>query len=209
MPDLPSGTVTFLFTDVEGSTVLWERNPSALRAASPGKICDNGGQWLRSPQEGVGLLREADGSKVTGSHAMEPSTILEASRPAEAIPAPGCALVAPGTGATQWLRTDLFFGCAKPDGTAISAAEWEAFLDAEITPRFPEGLTVLEAAGQWQEADGDIIEERSKVVLLLYPQAAQEESHAEIEAIRAAYEQRFGQDAVLRADEPRPVCASL
>jgi hypothetical protein len=128
---------------------------------------------------------------------------------ADASFAPGCALLAPGTGATLWLRTDLFFGCAKPDGTAISAAEWEAFLDAEITPRFPEGLTVLEAAGQWQEADGDIIEERSKVVLLLYPQATQEESHAEIEAIRAAYEQQFGQDAVLRADEPRPVCASI
>ena len=136
-------------------------------------------------------------------------TVPNAPEPAEASPAPGCALVAPGTGATLWLRTELFFGCAKPDGTAISAAEWEAFLDAEITPRFPEGLTVLEAAGQWQEADGDIIEEHSKVVLLLYPQAAQEESHAEIEAIRAAYEQRFGQEAVLRADEPRPVCASI
>ena len=49
------------------------------------------------------------------------------------------------------------------------------------TPRFPEGLTVLEAAGQWQEADGDIIEEFSKVVLLLYRQRP-EESHAEIEA---------------------------
>ena len=26
MPDLPSGTVTFLFTDIEGSTALWERD---------------------------------------------------------------------------------------------------------------------------------------------------------------------------------------
>ena len=133
----------------------------------------------------------------------------DATEPADARSTAGCALVAPGTGATLWLRTDLFFGCAKPDGTAISVAEWEAFLDAEITPRFPEGLTVLEAAGQWQEADGDIIEEFSKVVLLLYPQAMREESHAEIEAIRAAYERRFGQDAVMRADEPRPVCASV
>ena len=59
------------------------------------------------------------------------------------------------------------------------------------------------------EADGDLVEERSKVVLLLYPHAAQAESHAEIEAIRVAYEQRFGQEAVLRADDARPVCASL
>ena len=33
MPDLPSGTVTFLFTDVEGSTALWEQDPSAMRVA--------------------------------------------------------------------------------------------------------------------------------------------------------------------------------
>jgi predicted ATPase/class 3 adenylate cyclase/Tfp pilus assembly protein PilF len=33
MPDLPSGTVTFLFTDVEGSTRRWEEDSPAMRAA--------------------------------------------------------------------------------------------------------------------------------------------------------------------------------
>src|SRR6478672_2276819 len=33
MPDLPTGTVSFLFTDVEGSTKLWERHPDQMRAA--------------------------------------------------------------------------------------------------------------------------------------------------------------------------------
>src|SRR4051794_14228146 len=33
MPDLPSGTVTFLFTDIAGSTALWERDRAAMRAA--------------------------------------------------------------------------------------------------------------------------------------------------------------------------------
>src|SRR5881397_1934189 len=33
MPDLPSGTVTFLFTDIEGSTRLWEQHPEAMEAA--------------------------------------------------------------------------------------------------------------------------------------------------------------------------------
>src|SRR5215208_2985487 len=33
MPDLPSGTVTFLFTDIEGSTTLWERDREAMTAA--------------------------------------------------------------------------------------------------------------------------------------------------------------------------------
>src|SRR4029079_3837926 len=33
MRDLPSGTVTFLLTDVEGSTPLWEVAPEAMRLA--------------------------------------------------------------------------------------------------------------------------------------------------------------------------------
>src|SRR3954454_7155016 len=33
MAELPSGTVTFLFTDIEGSTARWERQPEAMRAA--------------------------------------------------------------------------------------------------------------------------------------------------------------------------------
>ena len=33
MPTRPTGTVTFLFTDIEGSTKLWEQNPDAMRLA--------------------------------------------------------------------------------------------------------------------------------------------------------------------------------
>jgi class 3 adenylate cyclase len=30
MSDLPHGTITFLFTDIEGSTRLWEQQPEAM-----------------------------------------------------------------------------------------------------------------------------------------------------------------------------------
>jgi hypothetical protein len=120
-----------------------------------------------------------------------------------------CDIVAPEVEAEPWIRTELFFGTAKPDGSAVSNAEWEAFLDSEITPRFPDGLTVISGDGQWQGEDDVIVEERSKIVILLYPREAIDESNAEIEDIRAAYEQRFQQESVLRADDDRPVCTSF
>src|ERR1700686_2508625 len=35
VPTLPSGTVTFLFTDIEGSTRLWETQREAMAQALP------------------------------------------------------------------------------------------------------------------------------------------------------------------------------
>ena len=120
-----------------------------------------------------------------------------------------CGFVAEEAAAEPWVRTELFFGTAKPDGSAVTEREWRTFLDTEVTPRFPDGLTVLSGNGQWQEEDGDIVQELSKVVVLLYPQAAVDESNQEIEAIRTAYETQFQQQSVMRADDDRAVCTSF
>jgi len=37
MTDLPRGTMTFLFTDIEGSSALWERDHQAMVNAVPPK----------------------------------------------------------------------------------------------------------------------------------------------------------------------------
>jgi hypothetical protein len=108
-----------------------------------------------------------------------------------------------------WIRTELFFGTAKPDGSVVSESDWREFLDREITERFPDGLTVLTGNGQWQESDDEIVKERSIIVILLYPRDAAIESGTKIEQIRFAYEQQFQQESVLRADDSRPVCTSF
>jgi hypothetical protein len=38
---------------------------------------------------------------------------------------------------------------SKLDGSLVSSEQWQQFLDRHITPRFPEGLTVIEASGQY------------------------------------------------------------
>src|SRR5215207_3250304 len=43
--------------------------------------------------------------------------------------------------ADPFLRTELFFGSSRPDGSMVTEAQFTQFLDQEITPRFPDGLT--------------------------------------------------------------------
>ena len=54
MPDLPSGTVTFLFTDIEGSTALWERDRAAMATAVERHLAllahGDRGPWRRALQ---------------------------------------------------------------------------------------------------------------------------------------------------------------
>ena len=45
------------------------------------------------------------------------------------------------------VQTTLWFGLNRPHGAPISAAEWQNFVDKEVTPRFSDGLSVIEGDG--------------------------------------------------------------
>jgi hypothetical protein len=119
-----------------------------------------------------------------------------------------CDVTSPGTGAEPWIRTELYFGTSIPGGGEVSDAEWNAFLDAEITPRFPDGLTVLEGFGQFLTSEGVIAEEDSIVLIIFHPAEFVGESSDAIEEIRESYETGFDQESVLRVDA-EPVCVSF
>jgi hypothetical protein len=120
----------------------------------------------------------------------------------------GCPGGARGVAAEPFVRTELFFGTRIPDGSEVTDAEFFGFLDREITPRFPDGLTLVAADGQFRDG-AVIIKERSKLLILHYPQEAARDKGAAIEEIRALYVREFRQQSVLRADDPRPVCVSF
>lgn len=97
-----------------------------------------------------------------------------------------------------WQRTELFFGRNSPAGE-ISEAQFQAFLDGVVTPLFPDGLTVLDANGQFRSSPTSPVEkERTKLLILLYPYSA--EASARVEQIRTSYKQQFQQQSVLRTD---------
>jgi hypothetical protein len=96
------------------------------------------------------------------------------------------------------LRLELAFGMGRKGRPDVTDDEWRAFLDAEVTPRFPDGLSVLDAYGQWRNASGTIARERSRLLLVWLTPSPDTETR--IEAIRTAWKQRHAQESVLRAE---------
>jgi len=101
-----------------------------------------------------------------------------------------------GAGNGSLIKTELYFGLSRPDGGVVSEAEWEGFVDEYITPRFKEGLTIVNANGQWMGENGELVKEETKIVILLHSDS--EDAKAAIEYIRDKYKRLFDQEAVVR-----------
>ena len=104
--------------------------------------------------------------------------------PARAFAQPSCA--APQK---PMLDVELLLGRGK-----ASAARWRQFLAREVTPRFPDGLTVYETTGQWRNAKNVITRERSRVLRMLV--AANGAMPDRIAAVADAYKKEFNQQSV-------------
>ena len=95
----------------------------------------------------------------------------------------------------ELIQVDLYLGRSQPDGDLIADEDFVAFIDTEITPRFPDGLTVWEANGRYQDASGSIIAEPSNVVRLVFLDTQANEA-ALMEVIQA-YIAQFEQETVM------------
>lgn len=123
---------------------------------------------------------------------------------ASGTPATTTASAAATSPGDLWKRTELYFGTGKPDGTAVTPAEFDAFSDKEITAAFPDGFTELTGKGQYKGSSGEIVREQSFVVIVLYP-FTDRKANGEIEAIRTDYKRLFDQESVLRTDTVQQV----
>jgi hypothetical protein len=90
---------------------------------------------------------------------------------------------------------ELLFGRKIGDRIAVSETQWGRFVDREISPRFPDGLTVLDAKGAWRDtARGTIVHEPSKVVEIVLP--GKPDDVDQLNQIAQAYKTRFRQQSV-------------
>lgn len=128
--------------------------------------------------------------------------LLAAGLLASAAQAQDIACVAP---AKPMLRAEMMFGRNVDGRPGVTEAGWRQFVVRELTPRFPDGLTVIDARGQWRDANGAPVRERAKLVIVVT--ADDSGSRARIAAAAAAYKARFRQKSV--GVLMRPVCAAF
>ena len=123
----------------------------------------------------------------------------------------GCATVGESVGmcpngSDEFAEYHLYFGRSGPTGAeAVSEEAWAEFLADTVTPRFPDGLTVMDGVGQWQNSSGDIMRERTKVLFILAEPG--DDSMRLTDEVISEYKSRFGQESVLRV--AGAACASF
>lgn len=104
---------------------------------------------------------------------------------------------------SNWVDTKLYFGLGPADNPdkGVSEANWREFLDREVTPRFPDGLSVVDVYGQWQGAKQSSPERlRSKMLIIDYPDTQQ--NRDKVDSIRTAWKKMTGDQSVLRVTQP-------
>jgi len=105
-----------------------------------------------------------------------------------------------------WVDTRLYFGLGPADHPeqGVSGGRWTDFLDREVTPRFPDGLSVADTYGQWQ-GKGQPAPERLRSKVLIIDYVDSQENRDKIEAIRAAWKKMTGDQSVMRVTQPADV----
>lgn len=113
------------------------------------------------------------------------ATAAAAQQPLSACPA----------GQESHRTAQLFFGRNAGEKATVSEADFRSFLDRDVTPRFPDGMTVVGGGDQWRGEENHLIREASKMVMVVLPKGR--DASGRVEQVRAAYRSRFHQDSVL------------
>jgi hypothetical protein len=140
-------------------------------------------------EEGGWGMAVAQSLVVRGCAAVAASLILAVCASA-AQAQPGCP-----AGQEAHRTAQLYFGRTAAERAIVGDAAFRRFLDEDVTPRFPDGLTIMAGGDQWRGEENHLIREASKVVMVVLPKGR--DSSSRVEAVRNAYKSRFHQDSVV------------
>src|SRR4051812_38543516 len=167
------------------SLCLARRRPGPTRRAIPPGESHNFRRAVsyRSPGRAAGMRRAV-------AAALLPVLAGCAAPPPPSPPAHAACEGLRGAGA---VTADLYFGRTS-QGRPVTDATWRGFLAEVVTPRFPDGLTVLDGRGQWRRRDnGRVVSEPATMVRIVTDRGP--ETVRRLEEIRAEYRARFAQES--------------
>jgi hypothetical protein len=111
-----------------------------------------------------------------------------------------------GTARKPMAVAELLFGRNIGGRLGVTEAKWARFVDREITPRFPDGLSVIDVKGQWRDPERKIIvREPSKLVMIIL--TGKPDDDERLQAIVEAYKKGFKQQSVGLL--VRPACVTF
>jgi hypothetical protein len=109
------------------------------------------------------------------------------------------------SGLKEVRTAELVFGRDIGERLGVSDDDWQGFLDREVATRFPNGFTVVDASGQWRDADGRAVREPSKILLIVLTGLPHEGER--LAGVARAYKRQFRQESVLLVEQA--ACATF
>lgn len=98
--------------------------------------------------------------------------------------------------AEQRATAEMLFGRNIGNVIGVTEGDFQAFLDEEVTPRFPDGFTVIDTSGQYRSGEGAIVREPGKLLLIALPARGTGTGLAGVDETAEAYKRRFRQESV-------------
>ena len=114
-------------------------------------------------------------------------------------------------GMSPWVTFNLYFGRGHRDNPeSISEEDWNKFLEEVITPRFPDGLTLIDVYGQYFDSEAQqVFSEKTKLLNVLVPHDALESGTSAVSEINRAYSERFPETGTVFVTSIPASCVEL
>jgi hypothetical protein len=95
----------------------------------------------------------------------------------------------------QWFSTEIYFGRNISARGEISEQQFAEFLLDQVTQAFPAGMTIYDAYGQMQHSNGEIVKQKTKVLVLVHKDSKADNDV--IHKVITAYRSKFGNPQVM------------
>lgn len=96
----------------------------------------------------------------------------------------------------EYVQAEIYCGRNIPGAGEVTEEQFAQFLTDVVTPEFPLGMTVYDAYGQMKDPDGNIVKQRTKVILLVFEKSGTGDKS--VQKIIDAYKEMSGGAQIMK-----------